>query len=427
MEYRSNRDASPRVSLSHAIATGTAPDGGLYLPTAVPRADVAALNLETDRVRFSEAVLRPYFTGDKLEVCLRRACEAAFSLSQPLRFLEQSTAMLELYHGPTCAFKDFGARFLAQCVGFQRETCWPMPHYDIFVATSGDTGGAVAAAFHSLPGVRVVVLFPSGRVSAPQRAHLSCWPNNVLPIAVDGSFDDCQCIVRELLSRSSIEQRTCANSINIGRLLPQIAYTAWAAVRYQRLTGHAPGFIVPTGNLGNALGAYMARTMGFPVREIVLATNANRYLADYFNDIAAAPTSVVHTLASAMDVAKPGNLARVTALMNRDELLACSEVVLAQDADIRAAMGAAFRQRGLAVCPHTATALHALGTRRTPHWVVVATAHPGKFPEVLRSVTGTAPELPVAVQRQLARARPCTPVAARADAVEAVLAAGQAA
>lgn len=422
MKYASTRNPQARYSLSDAVLAGTAPDGGLFMPEAIPAAPLAAVFSGSNRVQFAQAVLRPFFAEDILAPCLARACERAFAAPQPIRFLAERVALLELFHGPTCAFKDFGAAFLAACLGALREMRPGGAPSDVLVATSGDTGAAVAAAFHDLPGVRTVVLFPHGRVSQQQQQQLCCWPASVVPLAVKGDFDACQQIMKALLAGDARRQRTSANSVNIGRLLPQVAYAAWAAVRYQRLMGRPAGFVVPTGNLGNACGAFLARAMGFPIREIVLAVNESSPLAQYYETGVLPAVPARATLASAMDVARPSNLERLGCLAPRwTDLRACSRVVVADDAAIRGTMARTFRSRGLAVCPHTAVALHAQQVVGGDDWVVFATAHPGKFPGTLDATTGCRPELPLAARRQLARARPCREVEASTEGVEAML------
>ena len=308
MRFRSTRSARPTLGLSEAITSSLAPDGGLYVPESFPEfttADFEGLESWRD---VGERLLTPFFEGDALRPHLALICEEAFNFPLPLRELDNETAVLELFHGPTAAFKDVGARFLAACIS-------RLPgRRTVLVATSGDTGGAVAAAFDGRPDVRVVVLFPEGKVSPRQQHQLTCWGDNVRAFAVRGDFDDCQRVVKTAFAdRAWAESHglLSANSINLGRLLPQTVYYAAASLWYLRSHGEQPGFVVPTGNLGNAVAAFWARRMGLPVRELALAANANRAVPDYFDSGAWAARPTVATLANAMDVGNPSNAERL--------------------------------------------------------------------------------------------------------------------
>src|SRR5690606_14601790 len=221
-------------------------------------------------------LLRPFFEGDHLESLVGDICHEAFDFPAPLRQLKDDTAVLELFHGPTAAFKDFGARFLAAVLA-RIEIPSEKP-LTVLVATSGDTGGAVAAAFAGRPGFEVVVLYPKGMVSERQERQLTCWGGNVSALRVRGDFDACQRLVKEAFRSEEMRARhrlTSANSISLGRLLPQMVYYAAASLEYERQHGVPAGFIIPSGNLGNATACFWARKLGLPIREIVLATNAN--------------------------------------------------------------------------------------------------------------------------------------------------------
>jgi threonine synthase len=223
--------------------------------------------------------------------------------------------VLELFHGPTAAFKDFGARFLASCLTRIRHgSARPLR---ILVATSGDTGGAVAAAFHRKPGIEVVVLFPKGLVSPTQERQLTCWGDNITSLAVQGTFDDCQRLVKEAFrdeAMSAEAELSSANSINLGRLLPQAAYYAQSSLAIWRRTGRRASYIIPSGNLGNSVACIWAKKLGWPIDRIVLAHNANRTVPDFLETGELRPRPSVATLASAMDVGNPSNLERMLAL-----------------------------------------------------------------------------------------------------------------
>jgi len=409
MQFRSTRGGQP-VGLEDAIMAGTAPDGGLFMPTQIPVLDISSVPINAPINLVARAVVAPYFAGSDLESEANEICDQAFSFPAPLHTVSDGNeplSVLELFHGPTAAFKDFGARFLATTMSHiirQRgETARPAT---IVVATSGDTGGAVAAAFHNQPGTRVVVLFPEGRVSPRQQHQLTCWGDNIISLAVRGEFDDCQRIAKELFANkeASAEFNLCsANSINIGRLLPQSVYYAKTSLDYQAAHNAGTNFIVPTGNLGNAFACVWAKQMGFPIEQLILATNANRTISDYLDSGEWEPRSSVATLANAMDVGNPSNMERLRHLWgDAEELrnkLRCFSV---NDAAIRARIVAEYEAQGVAWCPHTATGFEVYrnlpaADREQLHWVIAATAHAAKFNEtvepLIRNDVSVPPEL----------------------------------
>ena len=258
MRYFSTRGAGP-VSLDDALRLGIASDGGLFLPEQLPQFELADFDGAETIPDVAKVLLMPFFGGSSLADDLDAILAETYRFPIPATALPvggHDVALLELYHGPTVAFKDVGAGFLAACLSrLEGDVNDPLT---ILVATSGDTGGAVAAAFDGRPGMRVVVLFPDGRVSERQAHQLCCWGDNVLSLKVRGSFDDCQALVKGAMrdAELSVKHRfSSANSINIGRLLPQSTYYADASLRHFRRTGNKPGFIIPTGNLGNAFAA----------------------------------------------------------------------------------------------------------------------------------------------------------------------------
>ena len=277
MRYFSTRGAGP-VSLDDALRLGIAADGGLFLPEALPSFDIADFDGAQTIPEVAHVLLQPFFAESTLHDDLDAILAETYSFpipATPLPAAGRDVSLLELYHGPTVAFKDVGAGFLAACLSrLEGDIENPLT---ILVATSGDPGGAVAAAFDQRPGMRVVVLFPDGRVSERQAHQLCCWSDNVISLKVQGAFDDCQALVKGAMADPELSRRhrfSSANSINIGRLLPQSTYYADASIRHFRRTGHKPGFIIPTGNLGNAFACIMAREMGLPIGPVILATNA---------------------------------------------------------------------------------------------------------------------------------------------------------
>ena len=421
LRYRSTRDANSSVSISAAITAGLAPDGGLYVPDALPSLDLHAFDPDGSLADTAATLLAPFFAGDALADELPAICAEAFNFDAPLPALpaHPHTLMLELFHGPTSAFKDFGARFLAACLRrLPRHDARPLT---ILVATSGDTGAAVAAAFHRQPNVCVVILYPDGLVSPRQAHQLGCFGDNVQALRVAGRFDDCQRMVKAALNDTELQAQlplSSANSISLGRLLPQMSYYAHAAVGWWREHGTLLNFIVPTGNLGNAVACLWAREMGLPIGEVQLACNANATLPEFFAGAAYQPREAVATIANAMDVGAPSNFERLRWTFPDDarlrELLHAESV---DDAAIRATVLRHAREHGQLVCPHTATAMYQhdrlrLGGDRRP-WAVVVTAHPAKFETVLEPLLGRPIAIPPSLAAMLER--PATAEAVAAD------------
>lgn len=417
---RSSRGGAA-VPLSVAIAKGQAPDGGLYLP---PEPAPLAGPFGADLPARAMAVLRPSFAGDELAVALDDIVRESFTFDAPTRWLDGDTGLLELFHGPTAAFKDFGARFLAACLARLVPTGRPTT---VLVATSGDTGAAVAAAFHGRAGVRVAVLYPDGRVSPRQAHQLGAFGGNVTTLRVAGSFDDCQRLVRAAFADPELTARhrlVSANSISLGRLLPQMAYYAHAALDAVEAGKAPPNFVVPTGNLGNALACLLARDTGLPIGRVVLATNRNRVLPDFLRTGRYEPRASLATLANAMDVGAPSNLERLRARYADPAAVVDADWV--DDDTIRATITATAREHGVDVCPHTACALAVLARLRARGergpWIVAATAHPAKFETVVEPLVGHAVPVPPPLAALLARPAHAEPMAATLEALALQLA-----
>lgn len=403
MRFVSTR-GNATVGLDEALVKGIADDGGLFVPVDLPTFSVTDFDDAHSIPEIAAVLLRPFFSDSSLIDDLEAILAETFSFPMPIMALPVANgkaSLLELYHGPTAAFKDIGAGFLAACLTrLEGDAAAPLT---ILVATSGDTGGAVAAAFNERPGMRVVVLFPDGRVSARQEHQLTCWGDNVLSLSVAGAFDDCQALVKAALADSELCEHyrfSSANSINIGRLLPQSTYYADASLRHFRETGNKPGFIIPTGNLGNALACIMAREMGLPIGPIVLATNANKTIPEYFDTLQWIPRASVKTLASAMDVGDPSNMERLRSMVGEADVLRDRLGVFSvEDEQIEAGIRKDFSEFGFATCPHTAIATQTWRqldkkTQQDADWILVATAHPAKFETIVEPLIGTAVPLP---------------------------------
>ena len=394
MYYYSTRDKNRnnKLKASDAILKGLAEDGGLFVPDHLPSLP-SSLSVDMPYGRFAAMVLKPFFEGDELEGELEEICSTAFNFPIPLKKLSDST-VLELFHGPTSAFKDFGARFLA--FSMEKLLAKRGENLSILVATSGDTGGAVASAFHNREHLSVKVLFPKGRVAERQRRQLTGWDGNVESYEVDGSFDDCQRMVKEAFMDSSLSGLSSANSINLGRLLPQMAYYVYASSLYKLKYGTAPVFVIPSGNVGNATGAYWAKAMGAPISRIVLAANANRPITDYLETGKYEPRPSVKTLANAMDVGAPSNIERLFAMFGdidsfRQNVAAYS----VSDDDIRSTIREVYNESGYVICPHTACGERVRRDHVEEPWsVVVSTAHPAKFNDIVEPLIGREIAIP---------------------------------
>jgi threonine synthase len=391
MRFLSTRGGAAPASLAEAIRNGVAPDGGLYMPETVPAAPV---DPDQSLADFAAAMLRPFFEGDVLEPELDAICAEAFDF--PLPIVEPDPVRpglkaLELFHGPTGAFKDFGARFLMACFDRIGDPRAPLT---VLAATSGDTGGAVGCAAEGRRAVRALILYPKGRVSAFQELQLTCWGEPVRALEVEGDFDDCQRLVKAAFADAALSGRhrlTSANSINIGRLLPQMAYAGWAASQVFADTGEKPGFIVPTGNLGHGFATLYARAMGLPIGPVLLVTNANRTLVDWHVSGRYEPRASLATIANAMDVGAPSNFERLAALPAERREVALE---LVDDETIRARVESEFRKSGYVWCPHSATAAEAYARldgqdRAARTWIAAATAHPYKFADGIEPLIGS--------------------------------------
>lgn len=419
--FHSTNGQSPPVNLRDALLTGQAPDRGLYLPREFPRLTPAELAsfaaLPYPEIAFR--VLAKYTDGILPPDDLAALCRDAYDFDVPLEPVQgfDRVAILRLDRGPTASFKDFAARVMARLIGrFVRENGQTLT---ILTATSGDTGSAVAHAFHGLPGIRVIVLFPLAEVSARQRKLMTVLTGNVRCVALDGKFDDCQALVKQAFADPVLQHLplSSANSINIGRLLPQSVYYFYAASRLAR-PGEPMIFAVPSGNFGDMMGAVVARRMGLPMRKLVIPVNGNnefpRFLAT--GSYAKLEPSL-NCLSNAMNVGHPSNLARLVAiyggqmdergvLHRAPDLTALRRDLFStsiSDDQTLATMRAAWDQHRLLLEPHGAVGwrgfldyLEKEPLNGSPA-AVLETAHPAKFPEEIEKTLGFSPEVPPAL------------------------------
>ncbi len=432
-----NNDSA--VSFGQALAQGLAPDGGLYMPETWPVIPLSAFDGATTLPEVAGIMLRPFVAGDPIAGQIGDVVRDAFDFPAPLVPVADGgkLSVLELFHGPTAAFKDFGARFLAASLSRIRQPEAARP-LNILVATSGDTGGAVAAAFHRRPGIVVSVLFPKGLVSPTQERQLTCWGDNVHSYRVDGTFDDCQRLVKEAFVDEELKKRfelSSANSINLGRLLPQAVYYAATSLAVYREHGVAPNFLIPSGNLGNSVACVWARKIGLPIGRIVLAHNANRAVPDFLASGQWQPRASIATLASAMDVGSPSNMERLRALFpDIDAVRGAVVAYSVSDEQIRARITTDYRrysgqsagQYGKPWCPHTATAAEVYSRlpeseRAAGRWVLVSTAHPAKFREIVEPLIGQRIEMPESLAKLFSRPVSCNELAPTLAALTAAL------
>ena len=402
MQYYSTKTPSHRVDLREAILRSLPPDNGLYMPCELPAPDaelVASLR-NLSFVEIGQRVASAFFGGDVPEAELQRMVAETLAFDAPVVELGPQDFLLELFHGPTLAFKDFGARFMARLMAWlTRGDDQPLT---VLVATSGDTGGAVASAFHGVKGTRVVILYPSGKVSGLQEKQLTALGGNITALEIDGSFDDCQALVKTAFLDRPLAERlnlTSANSINLARLVPQSFYYfhAWR----QPEPGPAPVFVVPSGNFGNLTAGFLAARMGLPVGGFVAATNRNDVVPTYLAGNPYQPRPSIPTLSNAMDVGAPSNFVRLLELCGGSDAALRIRLHGAafDDDETREAIREVHESCGYAIDPHGAVGWLAARAWRRSHpgsrTITLETAHPAKFPDVMHEVLEPAAvELP---------------------------------
>ena len=408
MLYSSTSRKTTPVPLEQAVIKGLAEDGGLYMPASIPVLSPAFLErlhqLSLQEIAYT--VASAFLKEDVPAHVLKPMVEETLNFDIPLVKVDEDIYSLELFHGPTMAFKDVGARFMSRLMAyFTREMGNELK---VIVATSGDTGSAVAAGFHQVPGIQVYILYPKGKVSPLQQKQLTTWGGNITAIEVEGTFDDCQRLAKEALADQELKRRhvlTSANSINIARLIPQSFYYFYAYGQLQQ-QGKPVVFSVPSGNFGNLTGGLLAAAMGLPVHRFVAATNANDVVPQYLATGIYAPRPSVQTISNAMDVGSPSNYARMEALFGGEFEQFRRRIAgyTFTDEETRETIREAYQRHSYLLDPHGAVAFS--GARKLLNEipkpaiaVFLETAHPAKFREVMEATLGEAIAIPDKLQR----------------------------
>jgi len=404
MRYYSLNKQSPDVDFREATIRGQAPDKGLYFPAQLPKLHnsfIAQLE-QMSKEELAYEIMRPY-VGDSIDKNgLETIVAETINFPFPLVPINEKISSLELFHGPTLAFKDVGARFMSRCLGYfskgqDKKTT-------VLVATSGDTGGAVANGFLGVEAVEVVILYPSGKVSPVQELQLTTCGQNITALEVNGSFDDCQAMVKDAFMDADLQQQlqlTSANSINVARWLPQQLYYFFAWQQWSDKS-HSPVIAVPSGNFGNICAGLLAKYSGLPVQHFIAACNVNDTVSDYLTTGTHTPKKAVATISNAMDVGNPSNLIRIIELFKVagvpvHEVL---QSVTVTDLETMDNIRLVYDQYDYMLDPHGAVAYRAFEKSTEPYQkgMILETAHPVKFPDTVKKATGTEPELPDSIR-----------------------------
>ncbi|MBK8554695.1 MAG: threonine synthase [Lewinellaceae bacterium] len=402
MQLYSTKNPKHIVNFQQALFEGLPPDNGLYMPSVIPL--LSSLFIQNlNKYSFQDiafTVAQAMLNGEIPDYELHTLVKNAINFQAPVHKLDEHTEILELFHGPSLAFKDFGARFMAQTMGYFNQKS--DQDLTILVATSGDTGGAVAAGFYQTPGIRVVILYPSGKVSELQEKQLTTLGHNISALEVQGTFDDCQALVKQAFLDTKLRSKinlSSANSINIARLIPQMFYYFEAYKQVQHI-GKDVVFIVPSGNFGNLTAGLMAKKMGLPIAHFVAATNANDVVPEYLQTGTFKPRASKATLSNAMDVGNPSNFARMMDLYGSTWNIIKENIdgFRFSDAETRAAMREVYSRHRYILDPHGAVGYLAWRTYQKAHpehyGIILETAHPAKFLDSVNSILGMEIEIP---------------------------------
>lgn len=406
MQYFSLNKKAPLSSFKNAVVKGLAPDKGLYFPESVSPLPGSFFDTikELSNAEIAFEAIKQFVLPEISEEDLKKIIDGTLSFDFPIIGLNDSISVLELFHGPTMAFKDVGARFMARCLGHFNQN--NSETITVLVATSGDTGGAVANGFLGVEGVNVVILYPSGKVSEIQEKQLTTLGQNITALEVDGVFDDCQDMVKRAFLDEDLTTKmklTSANSINVARWLPQLFYFLFAYKElkntYDRLV-----FSVPSGNFGNICAGMMAQQLGLPVDHFIAANNANKVVTDYLATNAYQPKPSVQTISNAMDVGDPSNFVRIQEIYNNDYKLLRQNLSSFSFSDhaTKAAMLEVYNNYNYIADPHGAVgylgAKEYLQAHPETHVVFLETAHPSKFIDVVEETLAIKVQLPQQIQ-----------------------------
>ncbi len=423
MHYYSTNRTAPEATLEKAVVKGLAEDRGLYMPERIEQLPAEFFDTidQSDLHTIACRVAQAFFGEDIPEADLRRIVTDTLSFPIPCRKVDERIYSLELFHGPTLAFKDVGARFMARMLAhFNREE---MVH--VLVATSGDTGSAVANGFLGVEGIHVHVLYPKGRVSAIQECQFTTLGRNITALEVDGTFDDCQALVKAAFMDEDLNRRmklTSANSINVARFLPQSFYYFWAVAQLRQMGHRNIVCCVPSGNFGNICAGLFAKRMGLPIKRFIAANNANDIFYQYLQTGQYNPRPSVATIANAMDVGDPSNFARVVELYNKEHARVRADISGATytDEQIAQTMRACTHYQ---LDPHGAVAYRALTEGLAPDEVgfFLETAHPAKLQQTVEERTGRTVEIPQRLRAFMQGEKQSRPMSAQFDAFKAYL------
>ncbi len=429
MKYYSTNKQTPLTSFKEATILGQAPDRGLFFPERIPQVDKGLIEKISD---FSDEeiayrVIAPYVGSEIPEEKLRQIVSETVNFPIPLIQVNDSIFSLELFHGPTLAFKDIGARFMSRCLGYFVKD--DSRKVTVLVATSGDTGGAVANGFYNVDGVEVVILYPSGKVSPVQEKQLTTLGNNIHALEVAGTFDDCQQIVKQAFADKELTQKkflTSANSINVARWLPQQFYYFFAYKQW--LEKDSPLIIsVPSGNFGNICAGILAMQSGLPVDHFIAACNVNDIVSDYLETQQLKPRQAVATLSNAMDVGNPSNFVRILEIFQhqfpalKNKLSSFSIT----DAETESVINEVFKKYQYTLDPHGAVGYLALQRYLAEHsnakGIFLETAHPVKFPEAVERATGQEIKKPEHISEIMDREKVSTVISPEYEALRSFL------
>lgn len=398
----STNNPSLKVELKEAVMQSLAKDKGLYMPETIPVLDKSFIdNIENYSFQEIAYIVSKNLIGDYIaEADLKEIVHSAINFAAPVVMLDEKIGSLELWHGPSLAFKDFGARFMAALMSYFIKN--EKQQTTILVATSGDTGGAVAAGFYKTPGVKVIILYPSGKVSDLQEKQLTTLGENISAIEVNGTFDDCQALVKEAFLDKELNEKyhlSSANSINIARLIPQSFYY-FEAYKQVKKYGKEVVFSVPSGNFGNITAGLLAKKMGLPIKRFIAATNINKIVPNYLVSGNYEPKPSLATISNAMDVGNPSNFTRILALYNQDYAAIKNDIegFWLDDVDTRTAIQDAFHKYKYVCDPHGAIGYQSLsGLSDNELGIFLETAHPAKFLDTVEDTLGQKIEIPTAL------------------------------